>query len=168
MDPAHSALAPYLRSAPVWRCPADTPTHLDRLGRVGLSWRSYDVNVAVGTKPDAPGPTDGISLNGPLSHNSGATGPWRTYGRLSDINLPGPSDLYFIVEVHPMYAESIPALFVSMNKPTVMYGFPTTRHSFGAMFSYADGHSQIHRWMDPRTGKVPAAGWPPPLSDARC
>jgi prepilin-type processing-associated H-X9-DG protein len=34
---------------------------------------------------------------------------------------------------------------------TVMVDFPASCHDRGAGFAFADGHSEIHKWQDPRT-----------------
>lgn len=36
-------------------------------------------------------------------------------------------------------------------QPTAMVDWPGTRHNVGGMFSFADGHAEIHKWTDKRT-----------------
>jgi prepilin-type processing-associated H-X9-DG protein len=40
---------------------------------------------------------------------------------------------------------------VSMGRPTIMECWPGNYHNLGCMFSFADGHAEIHHWVDSRT-----------------
>jgi type II secretory pathway pseudopilin PulG len=141
LDPKHTLLAPYLRSLPIWKCAADT-----------TQWyRSYSVNGAVGTKVVSLSPTDAPWLNYPGPNNSAVSGPWRTYGKLSHITTPGPSSLYFMVDVDRRWL-SEPCFQLSMGTGPTGWGcFPGARHNFGSMLSYSDGHAEVHKFRDART-----------------
>jgi prepilin-type processing-associated H-X9-DG protein len=40
---------------------------------------------------------------------------------------------------------------VMQKSPRWELEWPGTRHSFGTMFAFADGHGELHRWRDERT-----------------
>ena len=46
------------------------------------------------------------------------------------------------------------AAFCSGMESPVWYDVPGTYHDFGCGFAFADGHSEIHKWRDPRTTPV--------------
>ena len=50
---------------------------------------------------------------------------------------------------------------------TVMVDFPAGYHGRAAGFSFADGHSEIHKWRDPRTTPVLKKGVPLPLNQSQ-
>jgi len=39
---------------------------------------------------------------------------------------------------------------------------PATYHGMAGSFSFADGHSEIHKWKDPRTELPRSWGWVSP------
>jgi prepilin-type N-terminal cleavage/methylation domain-containing protein len=140
MDPDRSAIAPYIsRSPKVFKCPADNTVHV----------RTFSMSQAVGTKPGPPASAvDGPWLDG--THKHKANNPWRTYGRFSDMVKPGPSGLWVLIDEDP-YNISDAAFAVSMTLPTEMLDWPGAYHNLAAGVHFADGHTETHRWRDPRT-----------------
>lgn len=143
-DPRYAKLGPYIPSPALWKCPSDknprytTPTV-----------RSYSINEAVGTKLGKNEPVNGEWLDGTGSHQSGR--PWKTYGRLCQMIAPSPAKLFLIAEEDP-YSIHDAGFGVIMNvKPTIMADWPGWFHNFACMFSFADGHAEVHRWRDGRT-----------------
>jgi prepilin-type N-terminal cleavage/methylation domain-containing protein/prepilin-type processing-associated H-X9-DG protein len=145
LNPEVSALAPYLRSPGVWKCPADRRLFSDTLGHIGPTVKSYTANVAAGT---AAATIFGRGLSYPVPDTNSQ---WRTYSKLADITLPGPAGLFWIIDTHPDLVEQ--SMFqVSMStQPTYMMSVPGERHNRASMLAFADGHAEIHRWKDPRT-----------------
>jgi prepilin-type processing-associated H-X9-DG protein len=71
--------------------------------------------------------------------------------RLKDLLYPSPADAWVIVD-EDQYSISTESFYVDPNtNVTTMYSFPGTYHNFAATFSFADGHSEIHKWLDGRT-----------------
>ena len=140
MDPQRSVIAPYLsRSPKVFKCPADKTVHV----------RTFSMNQAVGTQPGPPTrAVDGPWLDGTHHHKANST--WLTYGRFSDMVRPTPSALWILIDENP-YNISDGAFAVSMALPTAMLDWPGAYHNLAAGVHFADGHTEIHQWKDPRT-----------------
>jgi len=137
IGPEYSQLAPYLPGRGemrVYRCPNDRKS-VTVFGRSIPTLRSYSRNWFVGWQ--------------------GPNGNWRpdrdyqTYLKLSDLGQPGPAKTFLLIDVHP---ESIcwPFFGVYAEKPAFMM-FPAAYHNGGAAVSFADGHVEGKRWLDPRT-----------------
>jgi hypothetical protein len=112
------------------------------------------MNQAVGTKRDGKSPVEGSWLNGgTYGHNSAKAGPYRTYGRLSDFNAPAPDQLWvFIDEEEHSINDAGFAVTLHTRPETVEWiDRPATYHQMGCGVAFADGHSEVHRWQDPRT-----------------
>jgi prepilin-type N-terminal cleavage/methylation domain-containing protein len=127
-------LYPYANSVAVFRCPAD-----DRRSPVGISFRlrSYSINCFM---------------------NGGGRDILQTYGstpdsyllnfRISDIRSPGPSSAFVFAEEHENSIDD--GHFGFMPEGDEWLNIPATRHR-GALFSFADGHSEFFKWHDSDT-----------------
>jgi prepilin-type N-terminal cleavage/methylation domain-containing protein len=157
-DPSYNKLAPYVgkQSPGIYKCPDDKST----VSVSGISFpriRSYSMNAAVGTIQSyesfsaAP---NGSPVWGPWLDGSGqhqANKPWRTYGKISDTQAPGP-DMVFVFVDEDQYSITLPCFNVCMKTgPTIMINWPGTYHGYSATFSFLDGHSVVHKWRDART-----------------
>jgi prepilin-type processing-associated H-X9-DG protein len=97
-----------------------------------------------------------VGGDGPTGPVTEQPGPWRVYRRFSDMVDPGPSDTFVFLDVRE---DSINtgAWGVMMNgypDPALVgwtSDWPASYHNRAGGFSFADGHSEIHRWLDPRT-----------------
>jgi len=152
-DPRFAKLAPYTgRSAAIYRCPADKST----VTIAGVKYprvRTFSMSQAVGTKPlPPPQAVDGPWLTGTYGHK--ANQPWRTYGRFADMVKPPPSGLWVLLD-EDEYGINDAQFAVSMRIPTHWVDMPGTYHNFACGIAFADGHSEIHKWTDPRTALGP-------------
>ncbi|HEX5221090.1 MAG TPA: prepilin-type N-terminal cleavage/methylation domain-containing protein [Verrucomicrobiae bacterium] len=144
-----SPMWPYTgRNLGVWKCPAD---------RSGVTLDSGDFKPRVRS----------ISMNVYLGGWGGTYGNWdrvmgrvwsdfKIYRRQSDLAIPGPSKIFVFLD---MREDSIDM----GNFATAMAGWPDQPgqyrffdlpgyyHHYAGGFSFADGHSEIHRWRDGRT-----------------
>ncbi|MCS7337331.1 MAG: type II secretion system GspH family protein [Verrucomicrobiae bacterium] len=137
IDPELARLAKYLKSADVYKCPADK---YQSAQNPGPRCRSITMNAAVGGNLSAVG--TGI--------------PGRTYfsaRKMSELVYPGPAKTWVTVDEHP---DSInDAVFQS--KPGYAINearwqdLPASYHNNACGFSFADGHSEIKKWRDQRT-----------------
>src|SRR5262249_22031887 len=76
---------------------------------------------------------------------------WRVYRKINDLTAPGPSRLWIIAEQHP---DSINdgRLAVDCQSPgsaAPLIDFAANFHNHSCSFSFADGHAELRRWVDP-------------------
>ena len=98
----------------------------------------------------------------------GAT--YRTFNKESDLIDPGPSMTWILLDEHPGSINDA-AFAVQMQHPHTLsqariIDFPASYHNGACGFSFADGHSEIKKWVDPRTIEAPNYGQNIPLNVA--
>ncbi|MGN6555582.1 MAG: type II secretion system protein [Verrucomicrobiota bacterium] len=139
-----TGLGPYTsKSAAIYRCPSDHVLS-DVQNRAGWSARvrSYSMNGMVGD--------DGTSASG-QNVNNPAYVQFLKYS-----SFPRPADIFTFVEEHP---DSInDGSFLNSAEPTGRQGsyfqwwaLPASTHDGAASLSFADGHSEPHRWRSAST-----------------
>jgi hypothetical protein len=96
-------------------------------------------------------PVEGGWLPG-SSYNS-AQGAWLTYGKTSTFSRPGPADTWVIMDENPysINDSSMAISAVGLPGKTYLIDYPSGYHGASGGISFADGHSIIRRWKDPRT-----------------
>jgi prepilin-type processing-associated H-X9-DG protein len=164
-DPQRALLANYVGGeVSMFKCPADKRlgtyqgTLADKQGQKVPAARTFAMSQAVGTVCDAFGGGGGHSgepgrrTNGPwLDNNHGHRSgqPFRTYGKESDFVDPGPSMTWVLIDED---ADSLNdgGFAVGVTQPEWI-DWPGTYHNNACGFAFADGHSEIHKWSDPRT-----------------
>lgn len=143
IDRRYSKLAEYFGNAKnVFKCPADKYLSPPQRAK---GWtervRSISGNIGVG-------------------EGNAETGPWDTaYAHVkctSDLTIPGPSETWVYVDEHP---DSINDAGFFAPYRTEWIDQPACYHNGAAGFAFADGHSEIHKWVgpsmkDPRNTKV--------------
>ena len=140
------AIWPYTGNSPaIYKCPADTSMMMARggpdQGREVPRVRSVSMNSWVG---------------GNQGEHTWFGGPeWRMYLKTSDMVAPGPSETWVLLDERE---DSINDGFYIVMMPgypnpasTIMVDYPASYHNGAAGFAFADGHSEIHKWHDPRT-----------------
>jgi prepilin-type processing-associated H-X9-DG protein len=152
-------LLPYLRreASDEFRCPA----HLTygryqgsdpaKQGTLVLAARDYSMNGAVGTDPYSS-PNFELPVNGPWldnNHNHVRGKTWRTYARFSDIVAPTPAMLAILFD-EDEYSINDAGFQFGMEMPQWI-DWPATRHQLAGTVSFADGHVELHHWVDPST-----------------
>ncbi len=150
-DISKSPLWPYCGKSPaIWKCPADHSTITvggEKKNRV----RSMSMNIWLGgfrgTDQGLSGSQDGWALGG---------GNWRIFLKESQLNDPGPSKTFVFLDMREDSVD-VGNFATDMtgwsDKPSSIgfYDLPGNYHHLANGFSFADGHSEIHRWRDPRT-----------------
>ncbi len=127
----------------IWRCPADLSS-VTVAGRKVPRLRSMSMNLFFG----GWGGTDGGYTQD--------VGPYRMYRKMGDLMDPGPSGTWLLLD---MREDSIDMgnFLVKMRGFRTnpgLWGFfdlPGFYHGRAGGFSFADGHSEIRRWVDART-----------------
>jgi len=141
----------YNRSAGIYKCPADKSTVRD----LGVIPRVRSVSLS-------------IYMNGKPAPDSPAYGDYdKCWHKLSRINKPGPSKaLTFVDENEKSIQQAIfvvnaPNQWLHFDRPLWTWiSFPATRHNNGCVFSFADGHAEAWRWVEPSTAQISARnGW---------
>ena len=136
------------KSDGIWHCPADQSYGIWQNQHVARP-RSMSMSNWVGGNGDSP--QDGYKGDWGLN----ATGS-TVARKLSDITAhqPGPAMTFVILDERP---ESINDGYfvVQMNGynpaqlgPTELVDYPGIAHNRACGFGFADGHSEIHRWVD--------------------
>ena len=135
-DDQYALLGPYSgRQFNIYKCPADiyASTPQRALGWASRA-RSLSMNAAMG-----PG--------------------WKYYGwchevrKMSSLLQPPPAMAWVFVDEHP---DSINDAMLYVNPSTPVanaqwWDWPASYHAGACRFSFADGHSEIHKWRDGRT-----------------
>src|SRR5579872_477953 len=96
-----------------------------------------------------------------------ATPGYIQYKKSPDMTQPGPANTFVILDESPQSIND--GFFVTpmdtydpLNLPGKAYvDVPATYHRMAGSFSFADGHSEIHKWKDGRTASVPIFGSSP-------
>jgi prepilin-type N-terminal cleavage/methylation domain-containing protein/prepilin-type processing-associated H-X9-DG protein len=147
--------APCGQNSAIWRCPADRST----------------------VKPST-GPSQGrntprvrsMSMNNWFNGTLWTDG-FRQYLKGADLVEPGPSMTWLLLDERE---DSINdgEFCVDMagypDRPQLFYivDYPASYHNNAGEFSFADGHSEIRKWVDPRTVPKLKPGQPIPLNVA--
>ena len=143
---AKSPVMSYLKgSLGVWRCPSDRSSGLGPNNQTMSRPRSYSMGAWVGGNLDGRCPiTDSV---------------WNkivVYRKLTDFVNPGPAQSLVLLDERP---ESIDDCAFSTDannlqrlpQATAMGDWPAFFHNGAASISFADGHCEGHKWVDPRT-----------------
>ena len=134
------------KSAGIYRCPGD-PRKSTQPGFVGTpACRSVSMNSYIGV---------------------GWDGGFFVYKKTSDMIRPGPVNTFVILDEGLSINDGFFATDMDTYDPNNMAGkrttdVPATYHSMAGSFSFADGHSEIHKWMDPRTALPKSYGFASP------
>lgn len=140
-----SPLMKYLgNNTKIWKCPADTARVRSRTGETVQRVRSMSMLNWVGG--------DGTN---PAQPYGGWGSQWRVYRKMSDMVDPGPASTFVVLDERET---SINDAFFVVNmtgyRPggpvtgTVMPDMPASYHNGAGGLSFADGHSEIHKWKN--------------------
>ena len=163
LDP-NSLISQNLPSRAVWHCPADN--YIDTFAANNVHVRSYSMNSAVGTIWSSSFPSGSPALGsavqgGWLPGNAYSTSQttWLTYGKMTSFTRPGPSQTWVIMDENPITINdgSFAVSAEAETGKTYLIDYPSGLHGGSGGMAFADGHSIVHKWQDPRT-------YTPPLS----
>jgi prepilin-type N-terminal cleavage/methylation domain-containing protein len=167
-------ISSYIRSVGSYKCPADT---LQVQGRTRS--RSYSMSNAVGTRWWNT-PSGGGTVKGPAGSPVG--GGWLsgsymdpdpnfvTYGKIGAFNRPGPANTWVLMDENPLTInDSLMAVAYPNGldaSKAVLVDYPASSHGRAGGISFADGHSEVHKWADSRTYTPPPSANPGQVSSA--
>ncbi|MSR65768.1 MAG: prepilin-type N-terminal cleavage/methylation domain-containing protein [Pedosphaera sp.] len=137
-------LAPYLGgNVKVYQCPAD-PRKSTMAAYAGTPCcRSMTMNIYFDYDTWTPG--------------------YRIYRKMADLVRPGPANTFVFLDEGLSINNGLFGTDMDTYDPNDMANKHTTDvpapyHDNAGSFSFADGHSEIHKWRDPRTALT--TGWP--------
>jgi hypothetical protein len=133
-------IGPYTRTTGIYKCPADIyqctewGQKMDRVRSVGMNGF-----IEGGVYTDHGG-----------NNNSHWYSGWWSYNKITDINNPPPSMLWVFVDEHP---DSINDGWTIMNvtDPNNWTDLPASYHNGACGFGFADGHGEVHKWLEQST-----------------
>jgi prepilin-type N-terminal cleavage/methylation domain-containing protein/prepilin-type processing-associated H-X9-DG protein len=132
VDVAKSPIMPYIgeKNYSIWKCPSDLARVKNNKGQVVPRVRSNSMSQ--------------VFDNGSWLPPSN----WRIYQKESHIVMP--SKTWVLADEHPDSINDA-ALAVQIAKPEAttaqIIDFPASYHNGACGLSYADGHSEIHKWI---------------------
>ena len=130
LDPEISAMAAYVKSVGVYKCPGDIYPCA-----VGDRVRSVSMNGSLNGKPQ-------------FINRTGRT--YFTAKAVTDLTQPGPANTFVFLDEH---ADSIDdgAFMVNPGYPQGQQqwrNLPASYHAGAGSFAFADGHAEVHRWLE--------------------
>ena len=143
-DDRVSSLGPYTaKTTGIYWCPADRYLAPAQTGMGEHRIRSVAMDAAVG---------DGQAG---ANHQKCPTLSFSTWWAIKsgDFKVPGPSDSWVFIDEHPDPIDDC-ALYIDPSCTTGTGSFtelPSSLHNGACGISYADGHAEVHKWVDPNT-----------------
>lgn len=127
----NSRLGPYTKNIGIYKCPSDQSA--DKF--LGPRVRSVSMNCYI------------VGCGNVV--NAYDKPQYLTYKKSSDITRPGPANLWVFLDER---SDSINDGFFGQEVGTTMIrDCPGDYHNFACGLAFADGHSEIHKWVDPNT-----------------
>lgn len=124
----------YNEALDIYKCPADRST-------VKLSGKAHPR-------------VRSISMNGNMNGDSWYTAEIKnthyTFKKYSEIISPSPSQAFVFLDEHPDAIDD-GYFLVFVNRKHLWGNMPANYHNGACGFSFADGHAEIRKWMDPDT-----------------
>jgi prepilin-type N-terminal cleavage/methylation domain-containing protein/prepilin-type processing-associated H-X9-DG protein len=133
-----AALAPYVNnSVNLYRCPSDwVLSAIQRQAGWSARVRSYSMNAMMGDAGLLS--QSGANMNNP---------DYVQFFSLSSI--PQPASIFVFLDEHPDSIDD--GYFINRAYYLEWIDLPASYHNGAAAFSFADGHSEIHRWLNAAT-----------------
>jgi prepilin-type N-terminal cleavage/methylation domain-containing protein len=163
-DDNKSRIAPYIaKNIGIMQCPSDPRTGKYQGNTLSLqnttikAVRSVSMNQGVGS-------TDASYEPGRNGHVAGTTVPvggpwlgganrsnthdnnWGTFGKMSDFKRTSASSIFMTLDESP-WSINDAGFAVSAEQPKWV-DYPSVMHCGGCVFSFCDGHAEIHRWKN--------------------
>ena len=132
-----ASLGPYSSAPAIYHCPADQVLHPTQSA---AGWneriRSYSMNAMVGDAGELS--SSGVNTNNP---------DYVQFFKAAQI--PQPTEIFVFLDEHP---DSInDGYFLERDYYPGWYHLPASYHNNAAAISFADGHSELHRWRQSST-----------------
>jgi prepilin-type N-terminal cleavage/methylation domain-containing protein/prepilin-type processing-associated H-X9-DG protein len=164
INPNYALLGRYIANPRSYKCPADMSCSQGHGGMPRV--RSYSMNMAIG--PDVNPGEDPHAKHGKSGFDTWL--PWKADGTgyrvfLKESEMHHPSHIWVILDESP---DSINDGAFAVQMPATATGSaewvdtPSNTHGNACGFAFADGHSEIHRWMNgPSLYNIPNVTYQP-------
>jgi prepilin-type N-terminal cleavage/methylation domain-containing protein/prepilin-type processing-associated H-X9-DG protein len=145
VNPADSDLGEYIKNPDVYKCPADLVPSANGDRVLSISGNAFLGGTSVEVETSTPN----------------REYPPKGFNKVTQLQHPGPADTFVTLDEHPGSIDD--ALFHSVagcNAGTARFrNLPASYHyGGGCNFSFADGHSEIHKWLEPETKRPVVQG----------
>ena len=132
LDGRFGGIGPYTKSAAIYKCPSDKSTAKIG-GKTYPRVRSVSMNSYLGNYWDDP-----IYLNAL---------------KFCEIVDPPPVKRFVFIDEHEVTIDDgyFNVDMISNGPNAAWWGWPTSRHGGSGVFSFADGHAELKKWLDART-----------------
>lgn len=129
------------RQAAIYRCPSDRAlSSMQRAAGWTARIRSYSMNAMIGDAGDAT--STGVNVNNP---------DYTQFFKVTQILHP--TEIFVFLDEQ---SDSIDdGYFINRAYQWKWINLPASYHNGATAFSYSDGHSEMHHWLEPSTLRVP-------------
>lgn len=146
-DIKQSLLWKYTKNVAVYKCPSDNST-VNVRGAIKPRVRSMSMNNYVGGNGD-------LAFD-KYSQAGWPANIWRVYSKMSDMTTPGPSKTFVLLDeredsINDAFYVVQMTGFPEAPGQNILVDTPAAYHNNAGGFSFADGHSETHKWVDQRT-----------------
>jgi prepilin-type N-terminal cleavage/methylation domain-containing protein/prepilin-type processing-associated H-X9-DG protein len=142
-NPNVARLAPYAKDYHIYKCPADKSKTFGTKGPPRV--RSISMSQAIGpniSERPSPYANRGGWLPAGDSYN------WAVMVKEGDVQYP--VNTYVFCDENPDSINDA-AIATIMTNPSQIVDYPSILHNNSAGYSMADGHAEVHRWIDGMT-----------------
>jgi len=143
VSPNYALFAQYIRTVTTYKCPADRMTWLVGNRRL-TEIRSYSLNSYIGTRAQ--------NAQQPIQF----TPRYQIYLKSTALSADVPSQRFLFIDANPA-SICTPGFGVEMVRDIFVH-YPSALHRGLGVISFADGHIDAHKWLDPRTAKISTGG----------
>ncbi|HSA12152.1 MAG TPA: prepilin-type cleavage/methylation domain-containing protein [Candidatus Paceibacterota bacterium] len=134
LKPPSGLLWSYNKSLGIYKCPADQSVAREGGLILGSRVRSVALNG---------------NMNGNSWYTEGTKDTYFTFRKLSQIIRPPPSQAFVFLDENPSTLDD--GYFLVVFNTVIWGNDPGIYHNGACGLSFADGHSEIHKWLDPDT-----------------
>jgi len=152
-------LATYVRSAGIYKCPGDSyQSGLNPGPRArSIALNGVLTGVGGGSGPAVQG--TGPDPAAPRNYYGTGAGVGHSARKANDLNKPGPANIFVFLDEQADSIDDLQFMFEPGWAPgsEQWRNLPASYHNRCGSFSFADGHSEIHKWLSGKTVKIPKA-----------
>jgi prepilin-type N-terminal cleavage/methylation domain-containing protein/prepilin-type processing-associated H-X9-DG protein len=142
LHPDYALFADYIRTADLYRCPADRST-ISSGGQLVPRIRTYALNATMNWEsPTASNPNSQLYLS---------------FKKTADVAVAGSSQIYTFIDAAPVNV-CYSAFVVYQGSTGFFFHRPSVEHEKSGTVAFADGHVETHRWREADTIKYARDG----------